>query len=463
MSVSTDLAPNRVHEVLNKHILADGFDMVLDLEKSQGPYLYDSKYGKNYLDFFTFFASNPLGMNHPKVAGNEAFKKKIQHVALNNPSNSDVYTQEMAEFVDTFSRVGIPDYMPHAFFVAGGGLAVENALKVAFDWKVQKNFQKGYRKEVGHKILHLDQAFHGRTGYTMSLTNTEPGKVAFFPKFDWPRIKNPKVTYPLQGDHLTQVIADEKHAIAQAEMYFQMYKDEIAAIILEPIQGEGGDNHFRLEFHQALRNLADKHEALLIYDEVQTGVALTGKFWCHEHYVKPDILAFGKKAQVCGLLAGERVDEVDTNVFKVSSRINSTWGGNLVDMVRFQRYLEIIEEDKLVDHTAKTGVYLLDKVTKFADEHEFVSSPRGKGLMCAFDFNGKHSRNEFVSAAYDEGLLILPCGEKSVRFRPPLNITDKHIDEGFEMIEKAYKKAVDRCPMIPQKGSNGKPKDFKSE
>ncbi len=463
MAEVTALAPERVHEVLGKHLLTDGFDMVLDLDKSQGPYLYDSKHNRQFLDFFTFFASNPLGMNHPKITQNEEFKKKIQKVAINNPSNSDVYTQEMAEFVDTFSRVGIPDYLPHAFFVAGGGLAIENALKVAFDWKVQKNFQKGYKKEVGHKVLHLEQAFHGRTGYTMSLTNTEPGKVAYFPKFDWPRIKNPKVTYPLQGDHLAKVIEDEKMAILQAERYFEMYKDDIAAIILEPIQGEGGDNHFRLEFHQELRRLADQHEALLIYDEVQTGVALTGKFWAHQHYVKPDIMAFGKKAQVCGILAGTRVDEVETNVFNVSSRINSTWGGNLVDMVRFQRYLEIIEEDNIVEHAATTGDYLLSKVKGFCEAHPYVTNPRGKGLMCAFDFNGKHARNEFISAAFDEGLLILPCGERSVRFRPPLNIEKAHLDEGFDMLEKAFVKAAAKCPALSRKENGVAAKDFKTE
>jgi L-lysine 6-transaminase len=466
MSVKQMIDAGHVHEVLGKRILADGFDMVLDLEKSQGPYLHDAKYDKTYLDFFTFFASNPLGMNHPKMQ-DESFKKKIGHVALHNPSNSDVYTREMAEFVDTFSRVAAPDYMPYAFFVAGGGLAVENALKVAFDWKVQKNFAKGYREEKGQMILHFEQAFHGRTGYTMSLTNTEPNKVALFPKFKWPRVVNPKMIFPMNAENTASVIEMEKKSIAQAEMYFQTHKDDIAAIIIEPIQGEGGDNQFRIEFHQELRRLADQYEALLIYDEVQTGVGLTGKFWCHEHYVRPDILAFGKKAQVCGILAGNRVDEVKTNVFKVSSRINSTWGGNLVDMVRFQRYLEIIEEDKLVENAAKVGAYLLDKLTAFTQKYEYVTSPRGKGLMCAFDFPDAHARNAFTNACYNNGLIILPCGQRSVRFRPPLTVTTDHIDEGFAIIEKSYVEAANRCPVVNARkvnpASNGKAAEFKSE
>jgi len=429
-------------------MIGDGFDMVLDLEKSEGLYLHDAKHNVKYLDFFTFFASNPLGLNHPKMVDNEAFRKKVLRAALNKPSNSDVYTRELAECVEIFDRVGIPDYLPHLFFISGGALAVENALKVAFDWKVQKNFEKGYRKEVGHKVLHLDKAFHGRSGYTMSLTNTDPTKTRYFPKFDWPRIQNPAITFPLNEENKQQVIHSEKQALAQAERYFEQYPDEIACIILEPIQGEGGDNHFRPEFHQALRKLADNHDALLIYDEVQTGIGLTGKFWAHEHYVQPDILAFGKKAQVCGILAGNRVDEVEKNCFNVSSRINSTWGGNLVDMVRFGRILEIIEDEDLVSNAAETGQFLVDGIQKLANDFEYISNPRGKGLFCAFDLPDTHSRNAVIKACRKNRLLILPCGERTIRFRPPLTVSRGDITKGLEIIAKSTRNAMDECPAI---------------
>jgi L-lysine 6-transaminase len=442
------ISPADVHSVLKKHILADGFDIVLDLDKSQGAYLYDSKYDKKYLDFFTFFASNPIGMNHPKLVNDPEFMQKIAHVAAHNPSNSDVYTTQMAEFVETFGRVGIPSYMPYAFFVAGGALAVENALKVAFDWKVQKNFRKGYRHEKGHMILHFEKAFHGRTGYTMSLTNTEPNKVAYFPKFPWPRVISPNMRYPLTSDNIALTAESEKMAIAQAETFFLQHKDDIAAIIIEPIQGEGGDNHFTLKFHKELRRLADENDALLIYDEVQTGVGLTGKFWAHEHYVQPDVLAFGKKAQVCGILAGTRIDDIETNVFHKSSRINSTWGGNLVDMVRFQRYLEIIEEESLVENAAKVGSHLLSKIENLENSSDHVRGARGKGLMCAFDMPNTHARNAVISACYDNGLMILPCGTHSIRFRPPLNITVDQIDEGMEIIKTSLNEAADQCPAL---------------
>jgi len=441
------ISPKDVRPTLQKHILADGYEMVLDLEKSKGAYLHDSTSGKDLLDFFTFFASNPLGMNHDRLAGDPEFVDHLGRTAINKPSNSDVYTEEMAHFVDTFARVGIPDYMPYTFFVSGGALAVENALKVAFDWKVQKNFEKGYRKERGHKVLHLDKAFHGRSGYTLSLTNTDPKKTRYFPKFDWPRIHNPAAHFPLNADNLKQVIQEEGLALAQARQYLEMYKDDIACILLEPIQGEGGDNHFRKEFHQGLRNLADEYDVLLVYDEVQTGVGLTGKFWAHEHYVVPDILAFGKKAQVCGILATDRVDDIDTNCFHVSSRINSTWGGNLVDMVRFDRILEVIEEENLVENAADAGAHLQTKLVEWADTSEYLSNPRGKGLLCAIDLPNTHSRDAVVKECLKNDLMILGCGTKTIRFRPPLTINKEQLDEGVDILKKSYKTALGECPV----------------
>lgn len=446
--MAKSIPPSNVRETLRKHLITDGLDMVLDLKKSKGLYLHDSAHNIDYLDFFTFFASNPLGMNHDRLAGDPDFVMKLGEVAINKPSNSDVYTEEMAEFVDTFSRVGIPTYLPHAFFVAGGSVAVANALKVAFDWKVQKNFKKGYRTEKGHKVMHLDKAFHGRSGYTLSLTNTEPNKIKYFPKFDWPRIHNPAIQFPLNEVNIQKVALEEEQALAQARQYFETYKDDIACIILEPIQGEGGDNHFRLEFHQALKDLSMEFDALFIYDEVQTGVGLTGKFWAHEHYVEPDIIAFGKKAQVCGILAGKKVDEIETNCFKVSSRINSTWGGDLVDMVRFQRILEVIEEDQLVDHVNRVGDYLQKKLQVLADEEEFISNPRGKGLFCAIDLPNTHARDELRKECMKNHLMILGCGTKSIRFRPPLTTQIEHIDEGLDILKRSYKTAIEKCPMV---------------
>ena len=435
------ITPERVHATLSRHMLADGMNMVLDLSQSEGIYLKDQVTGRPFMDLFGFYASNALGLNHPKMRSDADFMKRLIEAALTKVANSDVYTTHMARFVQTFERVGIPAYLPYAFFVSGGALAVENALKAAFDWKVRKNFEKGYRSERGQAVLHFDEAFHGRSGYTLSLTNTsDPRKTQYFPKFNWPRITNPKVIYPLTEERVADLEAREALALEQAKTAFHTHKDDIACVILELIQGEGGDNHFRPSFLHKLKALAHENDALFIADEVQTGVGITGAFWAHQALdIEPDIIAFGKKTQVCGILAGKKLDEVEGHVFQTSSRINSTWGGNLVDMVRFDRILEIIEEDNLVQHAATAGTYLRERLSEFEDTFPSVTNTRGMGLMCAFDLPDTHQRDAFLKEAFKQELLILGCGTHSIRFRPPLTITREQINEGLNKIAAALK------------------------
>jgi L-lysine 6-transaminase len=436
------VSPENVIDSLKKHVLADGFDLIFDMEKSQGVHIYDSKNKRTLLDFFTCFASVPLGYNHPKMVNDEAFKKSLMLAALTNPSNSDIYTTEYAQFVKTFERIGIPEYLPHAFFIAGGTLAIENALKTAMDWKVQKNFAKGYNAEKGHKVLHFEHAFHGRSGYTLSLTNTLPVKTKWYAKFDWPRVSFPHIEFPLTESGKAAVIKREAISIQQIKQAFIDHKDDICAIIIEPVQAEGGDNHARKEFMEQLRLLADENEALLIYDEVQTGVGLSGKFWCHEHFgekARPDIIAFGKKMQICGILASKRVDEVEHNVFNVSSRINSTWGGSLVDMVRATRILEIVEEDNLCAKAAETGQYLQDQLTIIAENIPVINHVRGKGLLTAFDFPDKATRDKFIQLGIENNAMFVGCGTRTIRFRPALIIEKNNIDEGLDILQKVAK------------------------
>ena len=429
------VTPSSVHEILRRNMLVDGFDLVLDLNKSQGARIIDALTGESYLDFFTFFASSPLGHNHPKMLRKLVINELVT-VSVNKPSNSDIYTAEMADFVNTFAKSAKPDYMKYLFFIAGGALSVENGLKVAFDWKVRKNFQKGYKEEKGHQVIHFKQAFHGRSGYTMSLTNTDPTKVMYYPKFSWPRITNPKLKFPVEANP-EEVIKLEKQAFDEIYAAIKNNKDDIAVIIIEPVQGEGGDNFFRKEFFIKLRQIADENEILLMFDEVQTGFGLTGKYWASEYYVNSDIIAFGKKAQVCGIMVSDRIDDVEEHCFRKSSRINSTWGGNLTDMVRSKHIMRIIEEDKLVENASTVGKYLLDNLVQIQSEFpSVVSNVRGLGLMCSFDLPDAKLRREFRELCYNEKLIILGCGEKTIRFRPSLNMDSNTIDEGLKIIRK---------------------------
>ena len=435
------ISPSKVHDTLKKYVIVDGLNLVLDLKKSKGCRIYDSRFDRYLLDCFSFYATSPLGCNHPKLTTPE-FIKKMGEVAINKPTNSDVFTIEMAEFIDTFAKYAVPDTFKHLFFISGGSLAVENALKTAFDWKVRKNLEKGLSENKGRQIIHFKEAFHGRTGYTISMTNTfNLNKIKYFTKFDWPRITNPKITFPLNNDNLEDVKKLENQAADEIQKAISDNLDDIAGLIIEPIQAEGGDNHFRKEFFHELRSICDDNELMFILDEVQTGVGLTGKMWAYQHFdFKPDIIAFGKKTQVCGIMVGDLVDQVKDNVFKVSSRLNSTWGGNLVDMVRCQKYLEVIDEEKLVKNAEIQGKRLLDGITDLMNKYPSkITNARGLGLMCAFDCKAPEKRDELVRKLYDNGMIILGCGATTIRFRPPLIFSSNEVDEAVSIIDKTLK------------------------
>ncbi len=436
VSHSASMAPADVRERLSQHILADGLPIVIDLEKSAGSYLWDSVRGRRLLDLFGCFSTSTLGYNHPGLQTPEA-EAALLPAAINKPSNSDIYSLEMGHFVEALARTVPAPLDERMFFIEGGALAVENALKTAMDWKVRKNLAAG-RGEIGGEILHFESAFHGRSGYTLSLTNTDPVKTDYFPKFDWPRIPVPRQRFPLDDAGRADLEREEDAAVAAIEAAVAERPHRIAALIVEPIQGEGGDNHFRPEFLARLRTLADEHEFLLVFDEVQTGFATTGSWWCFEQLgVTPDVFAFGKKTQVCGICAGPRVDEVDS-VFKVSSRINSTWGGNLVDMVRCRLYVEIIEAENLLDNARSIGASLLAGLRELEGRFpDLVSNSRGRGLFIAFDLPDADVRRRVLETMLAADVLGLASGERSIRFRPALTLSAAEAAEGLGRLTEA--------------------------
>ncbi|MCX4240781.1 L-lysine 6-transaminase [Paraliomyxa miuraensis] len=434
-------APAEVHKTLGRWILTDGFPFVYDPERSHDAFIVDAVTGDEYLDLFSFFASMPLGHNHPGMHDPE-FLARLQLAAVVKPSNSDIYTPAMADFVATMGRT-MPEPFVHMFFIEGGALAVENALKVAFDWKVRKNMNKGLipregDQQLGTQVIHFRTAFHGRSGYTLSLTNGfSLEKTHYFPKFPWPRVTTPSLRFPTDEHNLAATTATEQLSLSEIRKAFADNPNDIAAIIIETIQGEGGDNHFRPEFFRALRQLCDEHEAMLIFDEIQCGMGMTGKWWAFEHYdVAPDIFSFGKKAQVCGIAVTKRVDEV-ASCFQVPSRINSTWGGNLVDMVRCTRYIELIEQEDLLANAAEVGGYLHARLLELQESYRLVSNVRGRGLMCAFDLPNTAQRARLLQLLAQRKVLLLPAGSQSIRFRPALDTRREHIDLAISKIEQA--------------------------
>jgi L-lysine 6-transaminase len=435
-----DVAPGSVHEHLSRHVLADGYKLVVDLERSHGSVFIDARSGTEYLDCYTFFASLPIGYNHPDLV-TEDFLRTLGRANVHKPANPDAYSVEYAEFVDTFARVLGDPALPHLFFVEGGALAVENAIKVAFDWKSRRNERNG-RDAAGDMVMHLRHAFHGRSGYTLSLTNTEPNKTARFPKFDWPRISSPAQRFPL-SDFSEENRRSEDEALSEAVAAFDQNPHGIACFVCEPIQAEGGDRHLSARFLGEMQELCKKYDALFVLDEVQTGVGVTGTRWAYEGLsLEPDVVAFAKKVQLGGVMAGRRVDEEPDNVFQVSGRISSTWGGGLSDMVRSTRILEIIERDGLIDNAAKAGHVMLGALEQIATEHPSkISNARGSGLLCAVDLPSTSERDQVVSLLREnEHVIVLPCGDRSVRFRPSLVVTAEEVTQAADALGRVVQK-----------------------
>jgi len=421
---------DRVHEIICKYTVGDGEKVVIDPKRSAGVYLVDKISGTSYLDCASQYASMPLGWNHPRLKELMfASPDELEFCCLNKIANCDFYTETYANFIEEFSKI-TPDFN-HLFFIDGGTLAVENAIKCAFDWKAKKLGLNYSAKEFlvnKMDVVHLEEAFHGRSGYCLSLTNTVLNKTALFPKFNWTRVKNPKIEFPVVESKASLV---EELSLLQTERALK--SNLVAAIVLETIQGEGGDNHFRTEYFKAIRKLADDYECLLILDEVQTGVGLTGATWAYEHYgIIPDMISFGKKTQVCGFASTNRIEDIDNNVFNESSRISSTWGGNVVDMLRFTKIIRVIKELNLVENASTVGSYFLDKLNG-VDE---INNVRGRGLMLAFDLETPSRRDE-VLKKLREKMLVLPCGKKSIRLRPHLIFTKQNVDEAIEYIKNS--------------------------
>jgi len=433
-STVTGVAPDQVVSELQKHLLVDGFKIVVDLAKSRGSTLVDAATGKSFIDFYSFYGSMPIGFNHPYFE-DPPVQADLLAAAKVKVANSDVYSVQYANFVQSFARVmGYPP-LERYFFIDGGALAVENALKAAMDWKVRKNMAAG-NGEIGTEILHFKGAFHGRSGYTMSLTNTDPRKTDLYAKFPWPRVSTPFIDFSLAENARTQnVIEKEKRSEAEIRQFISERGPDIAAIIIETVQGEGGDNHFRREWLQLLRRICDENHMLLIFDEVQAGMGVSGKKWCCQHFgVVPDLLVFGKKAQVCGVMAGPRLDEVRDNVFRTPSRINSTWGANFCDFVRSTHFLRIYERENLVDNAGLQGARMLEDLRQIAKKHPAMTAVRGRGLLLAFDLPNRAIRDRFWTGAYELGLLVLRCGERSIRLRPVLDLKDDVIESALEVI-----------------------------
>jgi len=432
----------KVIERLQKHVLADGERVVVDLERSRGSILFDAESGQELVDFHGFIASLPIGFNHPSMVEDSAYQTKLNHASQYRVAIPDIYHEYYADFVEAFASTFPVAFQQHLFFIDGGSVAVENAMKTAMDYKIRRNFNLDIHGK-GYQVLHFKNAFHGRTGYCISVTNTnDPRKYAHFAKFDWPRIDAPALTFDNAGQ-AHRAANQEALALAQIEEVLRhSRRDEVCAILLEPIQGEGGDRHFSPEFLTGVHQLTRNYDCLLIFDEVQCGFGTTGKWWAFEHSpVTPDLIAFGKKTQVCGVAATGHIDSVE-NTFTTPSRISSTWGGQLSDMVRCEKIIQVVRSEGLLQNIAVQGEYILRQLRHFAQETGLIANVRGRGAFIGFDVVDVPTRNLVREQAKQQGCLFLVCGEVSLRVRPALTIQTWEIDRGLEILFRVLRQSA---------------------
>lgn len=411
-------------------------NICLNPAKSKGSYFFDDISGRSILDLYCFFSTLPLGYNHSAFSNSE-FKEEMLTYGGLKISTGRILTKFTDEFVCNFHEFVNEDVFNKYFFIHGGGLAVENALKISFDWKRYINNKSGFNVSANEfQVISLEHAFHGITGYGISLSSNEL-KVSDFPKFDWPKFKAPYIRFPYNEENEQDFLKEQNQALKKIENYIEKTgKQFIASIIIELIQGGGGDNHLGKHYVSGLKEICEKNDILLIIDEVQTGFGVTGKLWCYQHYdVEPHLLVFGKKAQISGVCIGKNITDIE-DVLNVPGRLSPTWNGNITDYIRCKHIIKAYKENDLISNAAKLGKYIessLEGMNKFLNV-------RGAGFLIAFDFENSSDRDRYNQLCFDKGLFLLPMRDVALRMRPNMALSKDEADHALDIISNINKK-----------------------
>ena len=411
-------------------------NIYLNPEKSKGSYLYDDNSGRSILDLYCFFSTLPLGYNH-SIFSTDEFKNDLLTFGGLKPSTGRILTKLVDDFVTEFHNDVNSGIFNKYFFIHGGGLAVENALKISFDWKRHINQKKGFNIDNNKmEVIALEDAFHGITGYGLSLSDNQL-KCSHYPKFNWPKFKAPYIDFSKKEKNKNEFQEVQNQALNKIDDYIaQRGNQYIASIIIELIQGGGGDNHLGEHYVRGLKNICEKYDILFIIDEVQTGFGVTGKFWCFEHYnVEPDLIAFGKKAQISGVCIGKNIPDIE-NVINVPGRISPTWNGNISDYIRCKYVMKAYKEYNLIDNAAELGNYI---VSSLKSMNKFLNV-RGRGFLIAFDFKNSDDRDRYDQLCFKQGLFLLPMREKTLRMRPNMALTKDDADHALSIISQVNNK-----------------------
>lgn len=429
--------------------------VVMDDERSLGPWLVDID-GNVFLDLFANFALGALGYNHPAlmaVTSSPGFAR----AAANPTSTPFLTTPGWFDFVEAIEAKFAPKGMSRMFCVDGGGEGVEAAIKAAFIVQGERiraargeprnplllsaEAQSAWMDNKGTDVVVVSfaGAFHGRGLGPMSATHSKLIHKADLPAFPWPTAPFPVSRFPLER-YAEENAAAEAECLRVLERILNQYQNQVAAILIEPIQGEGGDRHASPHFYQSVQYLAGKAGAAFIMDEVQAGMGISGTLWTHEQLnlpQSPDLMAFGKKMQFGGFFA---TPDFDITQF---GRMYQTRNGDRARAMVGLATLETIERDQLLNNVRETGAYFLHRLWELANSYpSLVEQPRGRGFILAFDLPTTSLRDDFLKRALHKGVFATYTGTRSVRLRPHLITTPAEVDIAMDVFHQVLKEMV---------------------
>lgn len=377
------------------------FDIKIDFKKSHGSYLFDKNSQVEFLDFFGFFSSLPLGYNH-RIFKEKEFIDTISRISNIKVANNAIETDERVQFLEKFSKYAGMDFK-YFHFCCTGALAVESALKVAID----------YKKSKRPMVISFKGSFHGINCWGLATDRFFPIdlRLETCPEVNWPKVNN--------IDEIKKFI--EKNG-----------NRNVAAILVEPIQCTFGDRYFPLDFFAQLRKLSDENNIPLIFDEIQTGFGVSGRMWYYQHLnIEPDILIFGKKSQAAGIMAKEKFG----NIFKSPARkLKVTFDGELIDMVRCMYILEAYEKYNILNNVQERSAELVAGLKEINQ----LKNVRACGLLIAFDFEAQKQRDAFFDRMIDKRFMCNKTVSKTIRLRPNLNLSSNEVQEALERIKSAF-------------------------
>ena len=379
------------------------FDIKVDFSKSHDSYLFDKNTNRELLDFFGMYASLPLGYNHPIFKSDE-FIEEYLRVSSFKINNCEFTSDETLEFDRTFKSYAGVGLFEHFHYSCTGALAVEAAIKTCID----------YKRHTSPLILSFDNSFHGINSYGGFVTSRFPGADA---RLDgYPSVFSRKIACDLN------------------KVEEEMQTGKITCVLVEPIQCSAGDIHHDRQFFNGLRTLCNVYDVPLVFDEIQIGFGGTGKLWYFQHLdLTPDIVVFGKKTQLSGIMAREKYGEIFNP--KNSIRLEVTWDGDVADMVRCKYVMKAYQEYNILDNVNKQASSLIKGLSSM----ESIFNLRNCGLIIGFDLPDTKKRDILVKQLYKNGLICNKTGVKSIRLRPNLNLNDEETDRALEILKGTIK------------------------